>query len=451
MPWPTISDPVPGTVITAAWEIANPLAAVRWLRQLMGNTDPPGSGSYVVVSSSATAASWAKVPSDALAAGAAVANIGYTPVNKAGDTAVGPLALVGDLSLPSNTASAQTVSAGAGGVSASGPVVGTTATLNQSQVQATNGSNQLGLAARVGAGAFNGIAQTNDLALLGAGASPGAVSLALMVWHTLAGGLGLRIDGPNAAVQVSGPVTGNARWNARASSATSSDTAANIVNRAQLAASVPLASQGGSGAPAVALVTEGASGLAFYEVAGEPWVANLGSGAKGRIWTSLFQGSGSGLSADNLRGYLPTTVPTASQIPVADASGKLDAWVTAPAPIPSGLIALWTTGSAPTGWTVYNGAAGRYLVAAGGSFGAVGGSGGTINHQHTMNHGHGTITSSGHSGSANQNNVATPNPANAPSPHTHDLSIPVTSGTTTGQTGVGDMPPWMTFTLVQKS
>lgn len=84
MPFPVIADPVPVTVITAAWEIANPLAAVRWLRQLQGNADPPGS-SFVVVSSSTTAASWAKVPSDALAVGAALANLGYTPVNRAGD------------------------------------------------------------------------------------------------------------------------------------------------------------------------------------------------------------------------------------------------------------------------------------------------------------------------------------------------------------------------------
>jgi hypothetical protein len=115
VPFPNLVDPVVGTVITAAWEIANPLAAVRWLRQLMGNADPPGS-SYVVVSSSTTSAAWSKVPPDALQAGAAVANLGYTPVNKAGDTNVGALSLVGDLALPANTLTARALVAGAGGV-----------------------------------------------------------------------------------------------------------------------------------------------------------------------------------------------------------------------------------------------------------------------------------------------------------------------------------------------
>lgn len=120
MPFPSIVDPVPGTPITAAWEIANPLAAARWLRQLMGNADPPGSN-YVVVSSSVSSGAWAKIPVDALAAGvclaqigpggitnaylatdsvddrvlatgAAMANLTYRPVNSGGDFALtGPV------------------------------------------------------------------------------------------------------------------------------------------------------------------------------------------------------------------------------------------------------------------------------------------------------------------------------------------------------------------------
>jgi microcystin-dependent protein len=84
------SDPVAGTVITVAYAKSNLLDPIRWLRLMQGNADPPGS-SYVVVSDSTTGTTWKKVPADALAAGVAVANLGYTPVNKAGDTLTGPL------------------------------------------------------------------------------------------------------------------------------------------------------------------------------------------------------------------------------------------------------------------------------------------------------------------------------------------------------------------------
>lgn len=91
------TDPVGGTVITVAYAQVNILDPVRWLRLMTGNADPPGS-SYVVVSDSTTGTTWRKIPTDALAdgavtsvklaAGVAVANLGYTPVNKAGDTIV---------------------------------------------------------------------------------------------------------------------------------------------------------------------------------------------------------------------------------------------------------------------------------------------------------------------------------------------------------------------------
>jgi hypothetical protein len=129
MPWTPPSDPVSGTVITVAYAVANLLTQIRWLRQMTGNADPPGT-SYIPVSTSVSAVSWSKVPNDALATdsvddrvltpgaaianvgalgvtngnlatdsvddrvltpGAAVANIGYTPVNRGGDTMSGGL------------------------------------------------------------------------------------------------------------------------------------------------------------------------------------------------------------------------------------------------------------------------------------------------------------------------------------------------------------------------
>lgn len=90
MAYGTPADPVGGTVITVAYAVSNLLNPIRWLRLLTGNADPPGS-SYVVVSDSTTGTTWRKVPADALAAGVAVANLGYTPVNKAGDGMSGNL------------------------------------------------------------------------------------------------------------------------------------------------------------------------------------------------------------------------------------------------------------------------------------------------------------------------------------------------------------------------
>lgn len=94
MAYGTPTDPVPGTVITVAYAASNILDPIRWLRLLTGNADPPGSN-YVVVSTSTSGTSWMKVPADALAAGVAVANLGYTPINKAGDSGIGALSVLG--------------------------------------------------------------------------------------------------------------------------------------------------------------------------------------------------------------------------------------------------------------------------------------------------------------------------------------------------------------------
>ena len=109
------SDPVGGTVITVAYAVANLLDPIRWLRLLTGNADPPGSA-FVVVSTSTTGTTWMRVPTDAiadgaittakvgngqitapkLAGGAAVTNIGYTPVNAAGDAMSNKLTIARD-------------------------------------------------------------------------------------------------------------------------------------------------------------------------------------------------------------------------------------------------------------------------------------------------------------------------------------------------------------------
>ena len=105
MAYGTPTDPVAGTVITVAYAVANILDPIRWLRQMTGNADPPGSN-YVVVSSSTTATAWSKVPDDALA---------NAKVNKAGDTMSGSLSVTGTV-----TASGNVSSSGGGGVFAGG-------------------------------------------------------------------------------------------------------------------------------------------------------------------------------------------------------------------------------------------------------------------------------------------------------------------------------------------
>lgn len=92
MAFGTISDPVPGTVITVAAYVASALDPIRWLRLLTGNADPPGS-SYVVVSDGPAGTTWRKVPADALAAGVAVANLGFTPANAAGQVFAGAISV----------------------------------------------------------------------------------------------------------------------------------------------------------------------------------------------------------------------------------------------------------------------------------------------------------------------------------------------------------------------
>jgi hypothetical protein len=111
------------------------LDPIRWLRLLTGNADPPGTA-YVAVSDSTSGVTWKKVPADALAPGVAVASLGYTPVNKAGDTGVGTLG-VAALTASGNIISTAGSIAAAGNVSATGNITTGTGTIQGAQVSAT--------------------------------------------------------------------------------------------------------------------------------------------------------------------------------------------------------------------------------------------------------------------------------------------------------------------------
>lgn len=86
MPYGTPTDPVAGTVITVAYAVANLLNPIRALRAFTGGSDPPGSN-YWLRSDSTSAVSWVARAAEVIAA------LGYTPVNKAGDTMTGTLTM----------------------------------------------------------------------------------------------------------------------------------------------------------------------------------------------------------------------------------------------------------------------------------------------------------------------------------------------------------------------
>lgn len=97
MAYSSLSAPIAGTPITVAYQVlVND--DIAWLRGLVPD---PAAANLALISSGVSGASWMQVPGAAiatggitntqLAAGAALANLTYTPVNKNGDTMVGQL------------------------------------------------------------------------------------------------------------------------------------------------------------------------------------------------------------------------------------------------------------------------------------------------------------------------------------------------------------------------
>jgi hypothetical protein len=155
MAYGTPTDPVGGTVITVAYAVSNLLDPIRWLRLMTGNADPPGS-SYVVVSSSTSATSWAKLPDDAMAnqkvnrAGDVMSNtltissgVNLSLIASNGIQAGGNISTIGgnisaagnvsgqNLSANSNVTAGGNISSTGGAVSAAGSVVATSQLISQ--------------------------------------------------------------------------------------------------------------------------------------------------------------------------------------------------------------------------------------------------------------------------------------------------------------------------------
>jgi len=392
MAWTTPADPVGGTVITTPWAITNVTNNLRWLRLLCGNADPPGTD-YVAVSSGPSATAWGKVTSTVMAVGAAVANIGYTPANKAGDTFTGAVAV------PSLTAtasiSAVTLAAGAGGIS--------TTRSDGNSIQTPGGiSAGGGIAAtgQVSGGSFGAIHSVAGIA------ADGAISTANTGSNSLVAAGGASIGG---ALGVGGAI---------------SVTGGNGISAGQYVSTVG-----------------GGTGIAPFVVSSSALVDNLN--------VLLHNGARASVS------------PSAGTIPIADAAGKLDAWVTSSGggggatEIVPGMVIGWTGGSGaiPIGWTRYTAADGRLLVGAGnvGEHTFVDGNsyGTTWAHSHTSpSHGHPGVSHS-HSGaslgvagtidssSSSLNGRFTAGGANAlPDNHTHNFTLDVSGNTDATTAGV---------------
>lgn len=132
MAYGTPANPVPSTVITVAYAVTNILDPIRWLRIMTGGSDPPGSN-YWLRSTSISAVSWVDRATEVVAA------LGYTPVNKAGDSGIGAL------SVTSLTASGQvgsTVAAGTAPLIVTSPTLITN--LNADLLDGLNAGNATG-------------------------------------------------------------------------------------------------------------------------------------------------------------------------------------------------------------------------------------------------------------------------------------------------------------------
>lgn len=107
-------------------------------------------------------------------------------------------------------------------------------------------------------------------------------------------------------------------------------------------------------------------------------------------------------NSTSVGGRVPTATPTANAIPISDAAGKLDAWITAFTPgayVPQGLIAMLedtNPANMPAGWSRYTAANGMLIVGDGTTFSqtftATNNYGSAWSHGHTdAGHGHGNV------------------------------------------------------------
>jgi hypothetical protein len=173
--------------------------------------------------------------------------------------------------------------------------------------------------------------------------------------------------------------------------------------------------------------------------------------------------------AASVAGKVPTTAPSAGALPLADAAGKLDAWVTPSggtgAVIPPGLLCHWETATPPSGWVIDTRWDGMMIAMKGGPFSStLGQTGGGSTHDHSFNNQHshsgaalgvgGTIDASG---STINGRFAAGGGNALPDNHTHAHSLDVSGSTDAAQStsqsvgSVNHLPPYVSLNLIRKT
>jgi hypothetical protein len=424
MAWTPPNDPVSATIITVAYAVANLLTQIRWLRLMTGNADPPGTG-YVVTSDSVAGTSWKT------GVAAITGVLGYAPVNKTGDTMSGVLAAPGFQAGASGVnggvggvnGGAGGVTAGAGGYNGGSLSVGVPSVLGlgvgASGLSATGagGVNVFGGGGVTvsGGGGYNG-GSTSVGTIAALGVSVGATGL------SVTGTGGALVSGTGGVNVIGGPVQGgvktaggdlaviglNVGAHGIASDAAISCTSITPTSYAggTRTAGIPsflgalvgtsgISSQGplAIGNPTPVTVIDAARNItpATYgggtKLSGVIQVKGLLVGTDGlavdhQITSNLLhptppmvlssQGKVINLHADILDGAHASTAPSAGAIPIADAGGTLDDWVTPSAgSVPAGVGGWWSGVAAtiPAGWTRATALNGRVPVGAGTTFG----------------------------------------------------------------------------------
>lgn len=401
MPFGSPVNPVPGTVITAAYAVTNILDPIRWLRLMTGNSDPPGSA-YALVSTSTSAVAWSKIGPDALAPGTATGNLGYTPVNKAGDTGIGNLSSLGQIAAEAlvsggNVSAGGSVSAGgtvsAAAFSGGSPVLGH---LNVAGV--TIGANGLGSSGSInttGGAAINSSGAVSAASYAGGSTTAGTPS----VLGLTVGANGISSTGTIAGSTITATANIGAAGTVSAGIFSGGTTSSGGVSAAGFAAGVggfaggPHSGTTGSftgnfGTTATmsagafnggSTTLGGVSALGFAAgtagFVGGPhsgttasFTGNIGT-TGGTVSGAVFSGGTTANGGLSLLGLAVGASGIASSGPIL--AGTQEVYHPGNPPpgssggIPSGLIASIATGALPTGWSFYTPANGRVIVAAG--------------------------------------------------------------------------------------
>ena len=446
MPWTNPVDPVTNTVITVAYAQSNLTGPLRWLRLLTGNADPPASN-YLVTSDSAAATSW----KTGLAAIQAV--LGYAPVNRAGDV------MSGDLTV--QRAAAPTTGALYFGNSGAVVIFDDGATL---QI--------LGLPVHIAQQLDGGLTTAGVLSLLGLNVGTQGIAVAGAVNPGSYIGGSTTVGQPN----VLGLVVGN---NGVSSTGPYGGGSLTVGPTQTLFRGL---SVGASGIASSGQIAANGSLVASSITSNGQIASTVAGGGAAPITvtsTTVCPNLCANLLADQAgTGRYATSVPAGNAIPVADASGTLNAWVstTAAAPMPSnGVIGFDAPiATIPSGWTRFSVADGRLLV--GDSNGPLNGqtfqaglsyptSGVSWGHAHATSwssHTHGSSALSvagstgGPSATRSDMNTITPGASVANDSHSHGVGTLDVGGSTDAAGGGGTssdtwLPPMRAIFWIKKT